>query len=782
MKNSTKHFGSSGQHLIWIGPRYSDIEYTNGLFSGSVTLFGPDTPNSISYCNEQRRRVNHNITVDDHDRFFNENMLKAIELDNDVMFMSYNPNHVFSYDDEVIKRTVCLNDKPVMDMLDQKTQFRSWASKHARSHQSLVMRGEECSFEDFRTRFGGGRSFVVQKDCAPGGEGSFLVDARSGSKGLAEIGKTERVLVSPYVRNNIPLNIHAVIFEDETILLPCSVQIIGPGEGKFLYRGADYVAAQALPQSYKREFNEGTLSLCAELRRLGYRGLVGFDAMAYDGHVHFLECNNRFQGSTMALNRALCENGLPSIQEMNLRSFNEESLAVSCEGLAVGYSCYSYEADAHGKLPRIPRNLEGNPHFVGEQDDAFNLSFDVEPRAYIKRVLFDTNITSVTREGSIALHPNIQEGQDDWYEGIVREHDAVRLKIALTNQGVSIERDAWNLLEKQGGLRAGVHFAVDITFPDYEGLIVNAPLGVRFADISPFSIVDDDGLLGLRYYDSNPMRIETMPQDQLGGAQTSSGVAMRNICLIATDRVRVQHSRFCKFKAAGVGCSFCEVDDRAEPFGMDDIREAIDMYLESSHRFRHFLIGGRSSASSESEITLEIARYINERCGYPVYLMVVPPEDLSVLPLYKKAGVTEVSFNIELWDREIARELMPGKGAIPLSRYLEALGEAVRLWGSKGAVRSCLIVGLERDESLMEGISTLCEMGVAPMLSVFRPIPGTPCENIVPPSNDYLLDLYYRAQGVCAKHGLRLGPECSACQNNTLSMPGSFVSDDSWNE
>ena len=58
-----------------------------------------------------------------------------------------------------------------------------------------------------------------------------------------------------------------------------------------------------------------------------------------------------------------------------------------------------------------------------------------------------------------------------------------------------------------------------------------------------------------------------------------------------------------------------------------------------------------------------------------------------------------------------------------------------------------------------------------PILSVFRPIPGTAMENLVPPSNHYLRDIYHAGTKICTKYGLHLGPDCPACQNNTLSMP-----------
>jgi hypothetical protein len=82
-----------------------------------------------------------------------------------------------------------------------------------------------------------------------------------------------------------------------------------------------------------------------------------------------------------------------------------------------------------------------------------------------------------------------------------------------------------------------------------------------------------------------------------------------------------------------------------------------------------------------------------------------------------------------------------------------------------------LVIGLEKENTLLQGILELCNIGVMPILSVFRPIPGTETEHIVPPSNEYLRYIYHIGTDICAKYGLHLGPDCPACQNNTLSLP-----------
>ena len=154
-----------------------------------------------------------------------------------------------------------------------------------------------------------------------------------------------------------------------------------------------------------------------------------------------------------------------------------------------------------------------------------------------------------------------------------------------------------------------------------------------------------------------------------------------------------------------------------------------------------------------------------------IYVMSLPPKNTTVLSDYFNAGVTQIGFNIEIFNPSIAQCIMPGKGKITRRAYFDALEKSTHFWGNSGNVRSLIIVGLEQRASLVSGIEKLCQLGVMPILSVFRPIPGTFMENVVPPSNNFLRKLYVECESICIRYNLHLGPDCAYCQNNTLSLP-----------
>ena len=124
---------------------------------------------------------------------------------------------------------------------------------------------------------------------------------------------------------------------------------------------------------------------------------------------------------------------------------------------------------------------------------------------------------------------------------------------------------------------------------------------------------------------------------------------------------------------------------------------------------------------------------------------------------------------MEIFDPDLAKHYMPGKGRIPREQYLDALEWASSLAGRKGSVRCSFVVGLEPMDSVLNGVEAVCKRGAAPILSVFRPIPQTEMQENIPPSNEWLMTLLRRTEEICSKYGLAPGPECPACRNNTLT-------------
>ena len=123
--------------------------------------------------------------------------------------------------------------------------------------------------------------------------------------------------------------------------------------------------------------------------------------------------------------------------------------------------------------------------------------------------------------------------------------------------------------------------------------------------------------------------------------------------------------------------------------------------------------------------------------GLPIGVSVNPFPGVNRILL--DAGADEVKYNLETVDRDIFARVCPG---LSYQEIMDALEEAVELFGPNH-VFSNVIIGLgESDQSLRQGIDELIDMGVLPILRAAYPHPLRRGEvDIVRPSAERLLSL-----------------------------------------
>jgi hypothetical protein len=744
--------------MLWVGPKYSDIAYSRNPFDKAITFLGPDARDNVSLCNVNNRRMNYSASDFNPIDFLEEHIGAELKRDSDTLCMFYNQIHSYYLPKVIQNSSVCVNLYALLRFLDTKSKARLWASEY-------------IPIVPFEEKFGrlitretvGSKNAIVQAAHSAGGYGTLLV--RADDEGFP-LNDEQVYMVSDYYERSVPVNINIMVFHDKIMLFPPSVQIIREHSKRLLYIGADYCAARQLGKTRLDQIAAYSETLGIQLQKKGYRGIVGFDYLVLKEETLFLEVNARFQASSFLLDEVLISQNLPSLPELNIQAFNGEPMpGVELSSIPLQKSALSYlkgmECNA---LLAEKRNA---PH-MSILWDGYVSNMPMEDMAYMFRTVFDTNICSVTSDFQARLHPSLLTHSDHLREKISNK-EIVNLKMVLLNQGIHFSETAIEQLNNIGGFREATNSGVDITLEN--GLIVNCPINLKFSEFTPFEIhYDRDNNWKLLYYKKPLMNI-SVETDKESCLSTKQGTPFSSCSFFATDRVRLHHSDICMHKKGGYGCKFCDVPSVPKKFSMEDLYEIIE-YYSGQPQVRHFLIGGGASPSDkESDRILSIVRCIRNHCSKNIYVMSLPPVKTEVLDQYHDAGVTEVAFNIEVFDQEIARKIMPGKGAIPMERYRKAFKRATQLWGAEGKVRSVIVAGLEPEESLLNGIEGLCTMGVQPILSPFRPMRNTPMEDESPPDNEWLLNLYYKASDICGLHGLKLGPDCPKCQNNTMSIP-----------
>jgi biotin synthase-related radical SAM superfamily protein len=131
------------------------------------------------------------------------------------------------------------------------------------------------------------------------------------------------------------------------------------------------------------------------------------------------------------------------------------------------------------------------------------------------------------------------------------------------------------------------------------------------------------------------------------------------------------------------------------------------------------------AVSPEKEVkrAVGIIKQLAREYDLPIGVSVYPTTNSSE-ELYS-AGACEVKYNVETMDTELFRRFCPD---LSLLSVLEALDNAVNIFG-KNRVASNFIIGLgESDETVKKGVECLVGIGVIPIL---RPISPHPLRNNV---------------------------------------------------
>lgn len=754
------------EKIVWIGPRESDIAECKNIFSKSITIFGNGKDNNSSYCATYHKRVDHNSSDCIPNSYWNSELATLKKQIPDFKIMYYNSEFMNDLEEEFKDSVICNNKMSLLKTLSNKKTTRNMLRNLVPIVPFQIL--DSSIANEMSNLFKESESLIFQEYHSSGGHGTHLVNSSDVSKIQSFHGN--KFMVSPYFEKSVPVNIHLMIGKNDLLFFPGSIQIIKLIESKLLYLGADYITFLNLGNNILQQIREYSLKIGYYLQELGYRGVLGIDYLVTEQEIMFSEVNARFQASTPLLNIALQQAELPSMQEMQIACFEDQKLPKQQEidNLVIPYSMISYTNTSWKKTYNLKENISEEVYRI--DTDGFISEEYLDNNVYLFKYIFSTNCTSITPDMTVVTYENLFDIEDDFYTAIINKQP-LEVKISLLNQGVRLSTEARTYIEQMGKIKNAVFSAVDLII--FDDLYVNCPRKLKFGDFTPWEIVlSSDNTLWLQYHGINISKTILDLEDIHGNKTTSSGISYSRICFWATDRLRIHHNLTCCLKNAEKGCKFCEIPPSKQLLPFQEILDTIDFYINNANEFRHFMIGGGSEPRDiEWQSIIAITKHIRQKSSKPIYLMSLPPKDLSVLEQYYQNGITEIGFNIELFDAENAIKYMPGKGEIEREDYFEALEKATQYWGTNGKVRSLIILGLEKEDTLLKGIQRLCSIGVMPILSVFRPISGTAMENFVPPSNHYLRDIYHAGTKICTKYGLHLGPDCPACQNNTLSMP-----------
>jgi len=341
--------------------------------------------------------------------------------------------------------------------------------------------------------------------------------------------------------------------------------------------------------------------------------------------------------------------------------------------------------------------------------------------------------------------------------------DEAKLGLLLMEKGINYDAEAIRPFQDPFEQSSAYHRHKGLT-----NLILPHGFGARYlsgyARYTPYSLVVEDGAVVL-YDDGTRIGKVTFPAVHPVTEQLlSNGERFRHVANVSEEGgVSVAYSSECSLKDKGEDCLFCSINERAKDGVLNKVLiKSPKQVAEAYHLARKAgagnffrLTGGFVPERRELEYYLDVADAIKERYNsfYGVGI-IGAPVDFSVLHKYKEAGFTNISHNLEVWDKNLFAAICPGKEKRNggWQHWIDSLEYAVDVFG-KGNVHTNIVGGLAPKESTLEGIEYLAAQGIVCHFSVFHPEKGTPLEGYRSPEASWHWDLLDKATDIFRRYG-----------------------------
>ena len=211
-------------------------------------------------------------------------------------------------------------------------------------------------------------------------------------------------------------------------------------------------------------------------------------------------------------------------------------------------------------------------------------------------------------------------------------------------------------------------------------------------------------------------------------------------------------------------CKFCAVPKlRGDIKSRQTVLQMVEEAAKTGNLAAVSLTSGvEASPQAEAERVAEIVADL--KCfGVPIGVSISPFPGVN--QILKDAGADEVKYNLECADGDLFSQVCPG---ISQPEIMEALQEAVAIFG-KNRVFTNIIMGLgETDETVRRSIDELTEIRIIPVLRAVFPHPLRAGEMQTDrPSAKRLLDLARYLKGAMEKNGLDGSQALTGCYRCT---------------
>ncbi|MBI4534448.1 MAG: radical SAM protein [Candidatus Melainabacteria bacterium] len=306
------------------------------------------------------------------------------------------------------------------------------------------------------------------------------------------------------------------------------------------------------------------------------------------------------------------------------------------------------------------------------------------------------------------------------------------------------------------------------------GTYINAPFVESFTQSTEARLVFDGNFAVVKGNLTIPVSVIPVPAyHQQTYVDCEKEYPYTNLGVTHTDRCRISPIEGCAWV-----CKFCDMpfEKRYRRKPMDQLLKVIELAKDDKlSPARHVLISGGTPKAYDEPWVDEVYAYIAEHSPIPVDVMMPARKDMTYPVWLRSVGVNMVSINIEVFDVERAKRIIPSKARhLGLNHYLDYIEASVSAFGV-GFVQSLVVFGqaIEPIESTLAAVKALAKRGCMPVLSAFRPDFTTPMGKEPPATMEEIKHVYIEAMDICENSGsgVKLGPRCMACQHNTITFP-----------
>jgi len=347
----------------------------------------------------------------------------------------------------------------------------------------------------------------------------------------------------------------------------------------------------------------------------------------------------------------------------------------------------------------------------------------------------------------------------------------------LQSYGLRLADPGAGASSRRGGAGPSDHKAVTV-----DGHTIMVPVHTGSAFASPFvaEAPDGSGFSTVKRGAIPIAQISFPKQPRFYALQTFDGVPYSHIAtlhgadVLATTVLQTciryeSRRKACKFCAIGQSLAAGRTIAHKTPEQLAEVARAAVLLDGVKHMV--MTTGTPPGDDRGAKVLTESAFAIKAAVDLPLQGQCEPPDDDRWFGRMHAAGVDTLGMHLEVVSPALREQIMPGKAAVPIGRYLDAFAASVRVFG-RGQVSTYILAGLgDTREDILAMCETLVGLGVYPFVVPFVPISGTPLEDHPAPAPEFMKAILEPLGAMVSRAGLRSVDikagcgKCGACSS-----------------